>query len=139
MGHLQSRVLNSLPYAPTGAQSRAIAEIAQDLAAPHRMNRLLQGDVGAGKTLVAMQALLMAVEAGGQGVMMAPTEILARQHLEGLQPLAQSAGVNLELLTGRDKGKERARKLAALASGEIKILVGTHAVFQKDVEFCDLR
>jgi ATP-dependent DNA helicase RecG len=103
------------------------------------MNRLLQGDVGAGKTLVAMQALLMAVEAGGQGVMMAPTEILARQHLEGLQPLAQSAGVNLELLTGRDKGKERARKLAALASGEIKILVGTHAVFQKDVEFCDLR
>jgi ATP-dependent DNA helicase RecG len=132
-------VLNSLPYAPTGAQSRAIAEIAQDLAAPHRMNRLLQGDVGAGKTLVAMQALLMAVEAGGQGVMMAPTEILARQHLEGLQPLAQSAGVNLELLTGRDKGKERARKLAALASGEIKILVGTHAVFQKDVEFCDLR
>lgn len=138
-GHLQGRVLSSLPYAPTGAQSRAIAEIAQDLAAPHRMNRLLQGDVGAGKTLVALQALLMAVEAGGQGVMMAPTEVLARQHLEGLQPLAQSAGVNLELLTGRDKGKERACKLAALASGEIKILVGTHAVFQKDVEFCDLR
>jgi ATP-dependent DNA helicase RecG len=84
-------------------------------------------------------ALLIAVEGGGQGVMMAPTEILARQHLEGLQPLAALAGVRLEILTGRDKGKERAAKLAALASGEIQILVGTHAVFQKDVHFHDLR
>jgi ATP-dependent DNA helicase RecG len=103
------------------------------------MNRLLQGDVGSGKTLVALMALLIAVEGGGQGVMMAPTEILARQHLEGLQPLAALAGVRLEILTGRDKGKERAAKLAALASGEIQILVGTHAVFQKDVHFHELR
>jgi ATP-dependent DNA helicase RecG len=103
------------------------------------MNRLLQGDVGAGKTLVAFMALLIAVEAGGQGVMMAPTEILARQHLEGLRPLAEQAGVVLEVLTGRDKGNDRAMKLAALADGRIQILVGTHAVFQQDVVFHDLR
>ena len=103
------------------------------------MNRLLQGDVGAGKTLVAFLALLRAVEAGGQGVLMAPTEILARQHVEGLQPLAEDAGVVLEILTGRDTGKDRTAKLSALAKGNIQILVGTHAVFQKDVEFKDLR
>ena len=138
-GRLQNRVLAGLDYAPTGAQRRAIDEIAADMAAPQRMNRLLQGDVGAGKTLVALMALLVAVEAGGQGVMMAPTEILARQHLESLQPLADLAGVSLALLTGRDKSSVRARKLAALASGQIQILVGTHAVFQKGVEFADLR
>jgi ATP-dependent DNA helicase RecG len=103
------------------------------------MNRLLQGDVGAGKTLVALMALLTAVEAGGQGVMMAPTEILARQHLAALRPLAEAAGARLELLTGRDKGAERRAKLAALASGQIGILVGTHAVFSEDVAFADLR
>ncbi len=138
-GELQARVLDVLPYAPTGAQTRAIAEIAADMASGTRMNRLLQGDVGAGKTLVALKALLIAVEAGGQGVMMAPTEILARQHLEGLRPLAEAAGVVLEILTGRDKGAERRRKLEALSAGKIQILVGTHAVFQKDVEFSDLR
>ncbi len=138
-GALQAKVLASLPYAPTGAQTRALAEIAQDMEAPLRMNRLLQGDVGAGKTLVALLALLIAVEAGGQGVMMAPTEILARQHHEGLAPLAAAAGVRLEILTGRDKGGDRAAKLADLAAGRIDILVGTHAVFQKDVAFHDLR
>ncbi|WP_420555817.1 ATP-dependent DNA helicase RecG [Roseovarius sp.] len=138
-GRLQAKVRAALPYTPTGAQARAIEEIAADMAAPLRMNRLLQGDVGAGKTLVALMALLVAVEAGGQGVMMAPTEILARQHLEGLRPLAESAGVVLELLTGRDKGAERRAKLEALQRGDIHILVGTHAVFQKDVEFHDLR
>ena len=138
-GALQARVLTALPYAPTGAQTRAISEIAADMAAPLRMNRLLQGDVGAGKTLVAFMALLVAVEAGGQGVLMAPTEILARQHLEGLRPLAEQAGVRLDILTGRDKGAERRAKTEALARGEIAILVGTHAVFQKDVEFADLR
>jgi ATP-dependent DNA helicase RecG len=138
-GALQDHVLGALPYQPTAAQTRSIAEISADLAAPHRMNRLLQGDVGSGKTLVALMALLIAVEGGGQGVMMAPTEILARQHLEGLQPLAALAGVRLDILTGRDKGKEREAKLAALASGELQILVGTHAVFQKDVYFHDLR
>ncbi|MEX0348484.1 MAG: ATP-dependent DNA helicase RecG [Paracoccaceae bacterium] len=138
-GALQSRVLASLPYRPTDAQTRAVAEISADMAAETRMNRLLQGDVGAGKTLVAFMALLVAVEAGGQGVMMAPTEILARQHLEGLRPLAEEAGVVLELLTGRDKGAERRGKLDALARGDIQILVGTHAVFQEDVAFSDLR
>ena len=138
-GALRAKVLKSIPFEPTGAQSRAVSEIAKDMAQPARMNRLLHGDVGAGKTLVALMALLVAVEAGGQGVMMAPTEILARQHLQGLQPLAATAGVRLELLTGRDKGRARAEKLAALARGEINILVGTHAVFQKDVHFADLR
>jgi len=138
-GRLRNKVLASLPYRPTGAQSRAVEEIAADMAQPSRMNRLLQGDVGAGKTLVAFLALLIAVESGGQGVMMAPTEILARQHLEGLRPLAEEAGVVLELLTGRDKGAERRAKLEALARGDIQILVGTHAVFQQDVSFADLR
>ncbi len=138
-GALQSKVLRSLPYRPTGAQTRAIEEISADMASDLRMNRLLQGDVGAGKTLVAFMALLIAVEAGGQGVMMAPTEILARQHLEGLRPLAEEAGVVLEILTGRDKGSERRAKLEALARGDIQILVGTHAVFQGDVAFRNLR
>ena len=138
-GRLTQAVIKALPYAPTGAQTRAFAEIAADLADEFRMNRLLQGDVGAGKTLVALVALLTVVEAGGQGVMMAPTEILARQHYDGLAPLAAEAGVRIELLTGRDKGRERAEKLAALAAGDIHILVGTHAVFQDDVHFADLR
>ncbi len=138
-GDLQAKVLAALPYKPTGAQTRAVEEISADLASGKRMNRLLQGDVGSGKTLVALLSLLIAVEAGGQGVMMAPTEILARQHLEGLRPLADAAGVVVEILTGRDKGAERRAKLEALARGDIHILVGTHAVFQKDVEFHDLR
>jgi len=138
-GQLQAKVLAALPYQPTGAQRRAVAEIAADMQTPLRMNRLLQGDVGSGKTLVAFLALLVAVEAGGQGVMMAPTEILARQHYEGLRALAESAGVKLDMLSGRDKGAERASKLADLAEGRTHVLVGTHAVFQKDVHFHDLR
>ncbi len=138
-GALRNKVLGALPYKPTGAQERCIVDIADDMASDKRMNRLLQGDVGSGKTLVAFMALLAAVEAGAQGVMMAPTEILARQHLASLQPLAQEAGVVLEILTGRDKGRERAAKLKALAAGDIHILVGTHAVFQKDVVFSRLR
>ncbi|MBM2577552.1 ATP-dependent DNA helicase RecG [Jannaschia sp. Os4] len=138
-GRLQAKVAAALPYTPTGAQQRAIAEIAADMARDRRMNRLLQGDVGSGKTLVALMSLLIAVEAGGQGALMAPTEILARQHEEGLRPLAEEAGVVLALLTGRDKGRERQAKLDALARGDIHILVGTHAVFQRDVQFADLR
>ena len=138
-GRLANQVLASLPYRPTTAQTRAVGEIRDDMAAPHRMNRLLQGDVGSGKTLVAFMALLTAVEVGGQGVMMAPTSILAQQHLESLRPLAEQANVVLEILTGRDKGKERSVKLDALKKGDIHILVGTHAVFQRDVEFRDLR
>ncbi len=136
---LQNKVLRALPYAPTGAQHRAIREISDDMASGARMNRLLQGDVGAGKTLVAFLALLVAVEAEGQGVLMAPTEILARQHLESLRPLADTAGVVVEVLTGRDRSTERAAKLSAIAAGDIHILIGTHAVFQRDVEFADLR
>ncbi len=136
---LQDKVLASLPYSPTGAQLRAVSEIAGDMASDRRMNRLLQGDVGAGKTLVALMALLIAVEAGGQGVMMAPTEILARQHMASLTPLAEAAGVRVEILTGRDKGAEREAKLAAIADGSAQIVVGTHALFQDAVEFDDLR
>ena len=138
-GRLRRRVLDSLPWPPTGAQTRAVAEIAADMAGAHRMNRLLQGDVGAGKTLVALLAALIAVEAGGQAVLMAPTEILARQHARALEPLARAAGVRLAALTGRDRGEGRAQILADLEAGAISILVGTHAVFQKDVRFHDLR
>jgi len=138
-GRLRAKVLDSLPFKPTGAQMRAMEEIAGDMAAPVKMNRLLQGDVGAGKTLVALMALLVAVEAGGQGVMMAPTSILAGQHYAGLKPLAEAAGVVIEILTGQDKGAGRKAKLAALKRGDIQILVGTHAVFQDDVSFGDLR
>ena len=138
-GELQRKVLAALPFSPTGAQARAVEEIAADMASARRMNRLLQGDVGSGKTLVALMAMLGAVESGGQAALMAPTEILARQHLEGLAPLAEAAGVRLAILTGRDKGAERAEKLAALAAGEIALLVGTHALFQRDVAFRDLR
>ena len=138
-GRLRDKVLRALPYQPTAAQVRAVGEIAADMASGRRMNRLLQGDVGAGKTLVALLCLLIAVEGDGQGALMAPTGILAQQHFEGLEPLAQAAGVRIALLTGRDKGSERVEKLAALADGRIQILVGTHALFQKDVEFRDLR
>jgi ATP-dependent DNA helicase RecG len=138
-GDLQRKVLEQLPYAPTGAQRQAISEIGADMASSRRMNRLLQGDVGAGKTLVGFMALLQAVESGGQGVLMAPTEILARQHLEGLRPLADRAGVRVDMLTGRDKSAARRQKLDDLANGAIDILVGTHAVFQDAVAFKDLR
>ncbi|WP_323008666.1 ATP-dependent DNA helicase RecG [Paracoccus sp. (in: a-proteobacteria)] len=138
-GGLRQQVLAGLPWPPTGAQRRAVEEIAADMAAPRRMNRLLQGDVGAGKTLVAFLALLVAVEAGGQGVLMAPTEILARQHFRALEPLARLAGIRLEVLTGRDKGDARVNILTDLAEGRIDILVGTHAVIQKSVAFHDLR
>ncbi len=138
-GALRDKALAALPYQPTGAQTRAVAEITADMAAPNRMNRLLQGDVGSGKTLVAFLAMLAAVEAGGQAALMAPTEILARQHLEGLAPLAEGLDLRLDILTGRDKGAAREQKLADLAAGRIHILVGTHALFQRDVAFADLR
>jgi ATP-dependent DNA helicase RecG len=138
-GRLRAKVLKSLPFKPTGAQLRVMDEIAADMATSTRMSRLLQGDVGSGKTLVALMALLTAVEAGGQGVMMAPTSILAAQHYAGLMPLAEAAGVVIAMLTGQDKGAERKSKLAALKRGDIQILVGTHAVFQDDVAFADLR
>jgi ATP-dependent DNA helicase RecG len=138
-GKFAQRLLDSLPFKPTSAQLRAVGEVNADLASEKRMNRLLQGDVGSGKTLVALMAMLNIVEAGGQAVMMAPTEILARQHLYGLRALTKEQDVNIVLLTGRDKGAERNAKLVALKNGEISILLGTHAVFQKDVVYNDLR
>ena len=138
-GRLSAAVLAALPYRPTAAQTRAVAEITADMAAPRRMNRLLQGDVGSGKTLTAFLAVLAAIEAGGQAALMAPTEILARQHLYALAPLAEAAGLRIALLTGRDKGAERTRKLADLASGATQLLIGTHALFQREVAFRDLR
>jgi ATP-dependent DNA helicase RecG len=137
-GHLWKKALAALPFALTEAQNSAIAEIEAGMEAPSRMMRLLQGDVGSGKTVVAMAALLNAVEAGCQGAFMAPTEILARQHMASLEPMARAAGVRLALLTGRERGKPRAETLAALEAGEIDILVGTHAIFSEEVRFHDL-
>jgi len=124
-----------LPYRPTGAQARTIGEIEGDLAQAAPMLRLLQGDVGAGKTLVALMALLIAVEAGAQGALLAPTEILARQHFETLSRLIAGLPVNLAVLTGRDKGRAREATLMGLADGSIDILVGTHAIFQDAVAY----
>ena len=137
-GRLRAKVMAALPWSLTGAQTRALAEIDGDMAEPIRMLRLLQGDVGSGKTVVALLAMLSAEEAGAQAALMAPTEILARQHLATIEPLAAAAGVRVGLLTGRDKGKSRERLLEALAAGEIDIIIGTHALFQEDVAFCDL-
>lgn len=131
-------ILKALPFTLTDTQTAALREIREDLAAPGAMLRLLQGDVGSGKTVVALFTMLSAVECGGQAAMMAPTEILARQHLATLQSLSESSGVRAEILTGRDKGKTRLGKLERLAAGEIDILVGTHALFQSDVDFKDL-
>ncbi|MEI9889101.1 MAG: ATP-dependent DNA helicase RecG [Rhizomicrobium sp.] len=136
-GRLKAKVIAALPFALTEPQLTAIAEIEADIAAPTRMLRLLQGDVGAGKTIVAFLALLGAVEAGAQGALMAPTEILARQHMASLEPYARAAGIRLGLLTGRERSS-RDGTLAALAKGEIDILVGTHALFSEDVAFADL-
>ncbi|MBO9712843.1 ATP-dependent DNA helicase RecG [Sphingomonas sp.] len=127
-----------LPYAPTGAQARTIREIEGDMAQERPMLRLLQGDVGSGKTLVAAMALLIAVEAGAQGAMLAPTEILARQHYETLSRLLAGLDVTVAVLTGRDKGKAREATLMGLADGSIDILVGTHAIFQEGVGYRNL-
>ena len=137
-GQLKQKAIAALPFSLTPAQSQALAEIEADMAAPARMLRLLQGDVGAGKTIVAFLALLDAIEAGTQGALMAPTELLARQHMQALAPLAEATGVRMTLLTGRERGSPREQILAALAKGEIDILVGTHALFTEDVTFRDL-
>jgi ATP-dependent DNA helicase RecG len=137
-GHLRGRALAALPFALTEAQNKAIDEILVNMAMPSRMVRLLQGDVGSGKTVVAMMALLNAVEAGTQGAFMAPTELLARQHCAALEAMANAAGVRLALITGRERGPARASVIEALQSGAIDIAVGTHALFSEDVAFRDL-
>jgi len=136
--HLQNNVLSALPFTLTEAQSTAIGEILADMASTSRMHRLLQGDVGSGKTIVALMAMLNAVETGAQAAMLAPTEILAHQHYDNIAALAEPAGVRVALLTGRGRGKERQAILDQLADGTIQIAVGTHALFQEGVEFDDL-
>lgn len=138
VGDGRLRALLRLPFEPTGAQRRAIAEIDGDLAQSAPMLRLLQGDVGSGKTLVAVMALLAAVEAGAQGAFLAPTEILARQHFQSLRMMLAGLPVEVALLTGREKGKVREATLMGLADGSIAILVGTHAIFQEAVAYRDL-
>lgn len=137
-GKLRQKVTATLPYTLTGAQQRTLGEIEADLGSNTRMLRLLQGDVGSGKTVVALLAILSAIEAGGQAALMAPTELLAQQHLRTLEPLCAECGVSIAFLSGRIKGKARETILEGLENGETSILVGTHALFQKDVAFQDL-
>ena len=132
-GRLRSQL--KLPYEATGAQRRAVAEIEGDLRQETPMLRLLQGDVGSGKTLVALMAMLAAVEAGAQAALLAPTEILARQHFETLSRQLAGMPVNVAILTGREKGRVREATLMGLADGSIDILVGTHAIFQQAVTY----
>ena len=136
-GKLKAKAVAALPFALTDAQLNALAEIEADMKSERRMLRLLQGDVGSGKTVVSLLAMLGAVEAGLQAALMAPTELLVRQHYGTLEPFCRAAGVRLAALTGRDKaGREQI--LADLKDGKIDILVGTHALFSDDVAFRDL-
>ena len=137
-GRIRARIADALPFGLTNSQRRALEEIAEDMASPRRMLRLLQGDVGSGKTVVALMAMGIAAEAGAQAALMAPTEVLARQHADTIAPLAHAAGLHIALLTGREKGRTRADLLERLAAGDIDILIGTHALFQPDVAFRDL-
>ena len=137
-GRLVARITSALPFPLTGAQERAVEEIRRDLKADGRMVRLLQGDVGSGKTLVALLAMASAVEAGRQAALVAPTEILARQHAERIAAIAEPAGLRVGVMTGRDKQRERRETLAALAEGRLDIVVGTHALLQGEVVFRDL-
>lgn len=137
-GKIVSAVLNAAPFKPTGAQERAVKEVFADLALSQRMTRLLHGDVGSGKTFVAALAAARAAEAGMQTAVMAPTEILARQHAASLKAFLEPAGLTVAALTGRDKGKARGEILERMAGGEIDVVCGTHALFQEGVDFADL-
>lgn len=134
-GHLRSKIIDALPYSLTDSQQNAAAAIADDLQQPVRMLRLLQGDVGSGKTVVALLAAAAVAEVGKQAALMAPTEILARQHIKTITPLAERAGLRVAILTGREKGRERRDILARLEAGDIDFIVGTHALIQDDVIF----
>jgi ATP-dependent DNA helicase RecG len=137
-GHIRKKLIEALPYSLTPSQGRAVADIVSDLGKPERMLRLLQGDVGSGKTVVALLAAAAVIEGGRQAALMAPTEILARQHFNTVAPLAAAAGINVAILTGRERGRERNDILEKLAFGDIHVLIGTHALFQEEVEFRDL-
>ncbi|MDX1581338.1 MAG: ATP-dependent DNA helicase RecG, partial [Alphaproteobacteria bacterium] len=138
-GSLRRKLAESLPYELTGAQKRSVEEITGDMGQPLRMLRLLQGDVGSGKTVTALMAMLAAVEAGGQAALLAPTEILARQHFDTLSELLAPLDIPIAILTGRDKGKSRKETLAGLQDGSIPLIVGTHALFQEEVAYHDLK
>jgi ATP-dependent DNA helicase RecG len=137
-GHMRAKLREAIPYELTGSQEIALSEIALDLEKPDRMLRLLQGDVGSGKTIVALMAMAQACEAGGQSVLLAPTEVLARQHYATIAPLAAQAGLRVVILTGNEKGQVRADILMRLLQGDIDILIGTHAVFQEAVAYKNL-
>jgi ATP-dependent DNA helicase RecG len=137
-GHIRKKIISALPYSLTLSQHKAIEAIVADLGKPERMLRMLQGDVGSGKTVVALIAAAAVIESGRQAALMAPTEILARQHLKTIAPLAEAAGLHIAILTGRERGKDRADILARLENGNIDLLIGTHALFQDDVAFKDL-
>ena len=137
-GHLRKKLLDALPYTLTHAQSDALAEIDRNMADRYPMTRLLQGDVGSGKTVVALLAMASAVESGAQAAIMVPTELLARQHGKTLAPLCEAAGITAAVVTGRDNAATRRRVREGIASGEINILIGTHALFQEEVSFNDL-
>lgn len=137
-GTLCGRLLNNLPFAMTNDQQAAMAEIKKDMASHQRMIRLLQGDVGSGKTLVAVMAMLAAVESGGQAALMAPTEVLARQHHQTLRAWLDPLGQRVELLTGGESGAMRVERLEAIANGSATLIVGTHALFQETVVYRDL-
>ncbi len=137
-GELGQKARAALPFALTGDQEKALALIIDDLEADQKMVRLLQGDVGSGKTVVGLLAALHVIESGAQAVLMAPTEILARQHFETMEPLLEAAGISSVLLTGRDQGQARKAKVRAIEEGFVRLAVGTHAVFSDDVVFDDL-
>jgi len=137
-GKVSSKILESLPFSMTNSQREAVADILKDMAGTERMLRLLQGDVGAGKTLVALMAIAAVIESGGQAVFMAPTEILARQHHATISKFAADANLSVEVLTGRTKGRERDAILERIASGEAQIIIGTHALFQDSVAYANL-
>ncbi|ANL34281.1 ATP-dependent DNA helicase RecG [Rhizobium phaseoli] len=134
-GAVSGKILKMLPFSPTSSQNEAIADILKDMAGTERMLRLLQGDVGSGKTLVALMSMAAVIESGGQAVLMAPTEILARQHHATISKFAASAGLGIEVLTGRTKGREREEILERIASGAAQIVIGTHALFQDSVTY----
>ncbi len=137
-GRFSAKIRAALLFKLTNGQEEALKDVLTDMAHETRMLRLLQGDVGSGKTVVGLLAMIAAVEAGRQAAMMAPTEILARQHYERLAPLAAEVGVRLALLTGRDRPAERRATLEGLANGSIQIVLGTHALYQEQVVFHDL-
>jgi ATP-dependent DNA helicase RecG len=137
-GKLRQKLIENLPWTLTSFQKEALKDIDKDMGSKDRMLRLLQGDVGSGKTIVAALAMMNAIDSGTQAALMAPTEILARQHAQTLKPFLESSGIPFVTLTGRDKSKTRAKILEDIASGQAKIIIGTHALFQEAIEFSDL-